>query len=74
MRFDRGPTASFKDFAGRMMGQMFGALRQNASDRLGDPDGHQRRHRQRRGARVLPDPERRGHGSVPAGGSQQPAA
>ena len=34
MRLDHGPTASFKDFAGRMMGQMFGALRQNASDRL----------------------------------------
>lgn len=34
MRLDRGPTASFKDFAGRMMGQMFGALRQNASGRL----------------------------------------
>jgi threonine synthase len=34
MRLDRGPTASFKDFAGRMMGQMFGTLRQNASDRL----------------------------------------
>jgi threonine synthase len=34
MRLDRGPTASFKDFAGRMMGQMFGALRRAASDRL----------------------------------------
>jgi threonine synthase len=34
MRLDRGPTASFKDFAGRMMGQMFGALREKASDRL----------------------------------------
>ena len=34
MRLDHGPTASFKDFAGRMMGQMFGALRQNAPDRL----------------------------------------
>jgi threonine synthase len=34
MRLDRGPTASFKDFAGRMMGQMFGALRRGASDRL----------------------------------------
>jgi threonine synthase len=34
MRLDRGPTASFKDFAGRMMGQMFGALRQNATGRL----------------------------------------
>lgn len=34
MRLDRGPTASFKDFAGRMMGQMFGALRKDASDRL----------------------------------------
>lgn len=34
MRLDRGPTASFKDFAGRMMGQMFGALRQNASGKL----------------------------------------
>jgi threonine synthase len=34
MRLDRGPTASFKDFAGRMMGQMFGALRRNATDRL----------------------------------------
>jgi threonine synthase len=34
LRLDRGPTASFKDFAGRMMGQMFGALRQNASGRL----------------------------------------
>jgi threonine synthase len=34
MRLDRGPTASFKDFAGRMMGQMFGALRRNASGRL----------------------------------------
>ena len=27
MRLDRGPTASFKDFAGLMMGKMFGALR-----------------------------------------------
>jgi threonine synthase len=34
LRLDRGPTASFKDFAGRMMGQMFGALRRNASGRL----------------------------------------
>jgi threonine synthase len=34
MRLDRGPTASFKDFAGRMMGQMFGALRRNAPGRL----------------------------------------
>jgi threonine synthase len=34
MRLDRGPTASFKDFAGRMMGQMFGALRRNASGQL----------------------------------------
>jgi threonine synthase len=34
MRLDRGPTASFKDFAGRMMGQMFGMLRKNASGRL----------------------------------------
>jgi threonine synthase len=34
MRLDRGPTASFKDFAGRMMGQMFGALRRDASGRL----------------------------------------
>jgi threonine synthase len=34
MRLDRGPTASFKDFAGRMMGQMFGALRKNSSSRL----------------------------------------
>jgi threonine synthase len=34
MRLDRGPTASFKDFAGRMMGQMFGALRKNSSGRL----------------------------------------
>jgi threonine synthase len=34
LRLDRGPTASFKDFAGRMMGQMFGALRENASERL----------------------------------------
>jgi threonine synthase len=34
MRLDRGPTASFKDFAGRMMGQMFGALRKDAPTRL----------------------------------------
>ncbi|MDR1726503.1 MAG: threonine synthase [Acidobacteriota bacterium] len=34
MRLDRGPTASFKDFAGRMMGRMFGALRRNAAGRL----------------------------------------
>ncbi|NLT66145.1 MAG: threonine synthase [Acidobacteria bacterium] len=34
MRLDRGPTASFKDFAGRMMGQMFGVLRRDASGRL----------------------------------------
>jgi threonine synthase len=34
MRLDRGPTASFKDFAGRMMGQMFGALRRDATGRL----------------------------------------
>jgi threonine synthase len=34
LRLDRGPTASFKDFAGRMMGQMFGAVRRNASNRL----------------------------------------
>ena len=34
MRLDCGPTASFKDFAGRMMGQMFGALRRDASGRL----------------------------------------
>ena len=30
MRLDRGPTASFKDFAGLMMGRMFGLLRRNA--------------------------------------------
>jgi threonine synthase len=34
MRLDRGPTASFKDFAGRMMGQMLGALRRDGSGRL----------------------------------------
>jgi threonine synthase len=34
IRLDQGPTASFKDFAGRMMGQMFGALRQDTSGRL----------------------------------------
>ncbi|MBN2242199.1 MAG: threonine synthase [Acidobacteria bacterium] len=34
MRLDRGPTASFKDFAGRMMGQMFGKLREKAANRL----------------------------------------
>jgi len=34
LRLDRGPTASFKDFAGRMMGRMFGALRRGASGRL----------------------------------------
>ncbi len=34
MRLDHGPTASFKDFAGRMMGQMFGTLRKNSSNRL----------------------------------------
>ena len=34
LRLDRGPTASFKDFAGRMMGQMFGALRRNVSGKL----------------------------------------
>ncbi len=34
MRLDQGPTASFKDFAGRMMGRMFGALRQNAEHPL----------------------------------------
>src|SRR5271157_4841103 len=32
MRLDHGPTASFKDFAGRMMGQMFGTLRKNSSN------------------------------------------
>ena len=32
MRLDRGPTGSFKDFAGLMMGRMFGALRRGASD------------------------------------------
>ena len=31
MRLDRGPTASFKDFAGLMMGRMFGLLRRNAA-------------------------------------------
>ncbi|MDR0311175.1 MAG: threonine synthase [Acidobacteriota bacterium] len=31
MRLDRGPTASFKDFAGLMMGRMFGTLRRNAA-------------------------------------------
>jgi threonine synthase len=34
MRLDCGPTASFKDFAGRMMGQMFGKLREKAANRL----------------------------------------
>jgi len=34
MRLDQGPTASFKDFAGRMMGQMLGALRQDSPGRL----------------------------------------
>jgi len=34
MRLDRGPTASFKDFAARMMARMFGALRQGASGEL----------------------------------------
>ena len=32
MRLDRGPTASFKDFAGLMMGRMFGTLRRNVAD------------------------------------------
>jgi len=34
LRLDRGPTASFKDFAGRMMGQMFGRLRRDTPGRL----------------------------------------
>ena len=31
LRLDRGPTASFKDFAGLMMGRMFGLLRRDAA-------------------------------------------
>ncbi|MBN1780383.1 threonine synthase [bacterium] len=34
MRLDRGPTASFKDFAARMMARMFGVLRRNADSPL----------------------------------------
>jgi len=34
MRLDQGPTASFKDFAARMMARMFGALRQDAKEEL----------------------------------------
>lgn len=34
MRLDRGPTASFKDFAGRMMGRMFGRLHRGVQDPL----------------------------------------
>jgi threonine synthase len=34
MRLDQGPTASFKDFAARMMAHMFGALRKNAEQEL----------------------------------------
>ena len=34
MRLDQGPTASFKDFAARMMARMFGALRQGATEEL----------------------------------------
>jgi threonine synthase len=34
MRLDQGPTGSFKDFAARMMGRMFGVLRKDASQEL----------------------------------------
>jgi threonine synthase len=34
MRLDQGPTASFKDFAARMMARMFGALRKDATEEL----------------------------------------
>lgn len=34
MRLDQGPTASFKDFAARMMARLFGALRQDATKDL----------------------------------------
>jgi threonine synthase len=34
MRLDQGPTASFKDFAARMMARMFGALRKNSNNEL----------------------------------------
>ncbi|MGE5340615.1 MAG: threonine synthase [Candidatus Omnitrophota bacterium] len=34
MRLDQGPTASFKDFAARMMARLFGALRRNATEEL----------------------------------------
>ncbi|MCU0289267.1 MAG: threonine synthase [Acidobacteria bacterium] len=34
MRLDQGPTASFKDFAARMMARMIGALRQGAEKEL----------------------------------------
>ena len=34
MHLDRGPTASFKDFAGRMMGQMLGNLRKGSKREL----------------------------------------
>jgi threonine synthase len=34
MRLDRGPTASFKDFAARMMARLMAGLRQNADRKL----------------------------------------
>jgi len=34
MRLDQGPTASFKDFAARMMARMFGALRKDQQENL----------------------------------------
>jgi threonine synthase len=34
MRLDQGPTGSFKDFAARMMGRMFGVLRKDAEQEL----------------------------------------
>jgi len=34
MRLDHGPTASFKDFAARMMARMFGVLRKNSDTPL----------------------------------------
>ncbi len=74
MRLDRGPTASFKDFAARLMARLIGPVCARDGPDVDDPDRHQRRHRLGRGQRVS---RRRGHpraGAVPRRRGQRPPA
>ena len=69
-----GPTASFKDFAARMMARLIGRFLREDGQHADHPHRHQRRHRLGRGQRL---PRRRRHPrhrAVPDRRGQRPPA